>query len=63
MSLLLDQFGLVVEHEKTEIFHFSRSYSIFNSLALNLSQIGGPILCPKNMWQHLGFIFDIKLSF
>ena len=37
MSLLLDQFGLVVEHEKTENFHFSRLYGIFNSLVLDLS--------------------------
>ena len=58
MSSLLDQFGLVVKYEKTEIFYFSRSYGIFNSPALDLSQIGGPILCPKDMWQYLRFIFD-----
>ena len=50
MSLLLDQFGLVVKYEKTENFHFSRLHSIFNPLVLDLSQIGSPILCPKNMW-------------
>ena len=46
--LLLDQFGLIVEHEKTENFYFSRSYSIFNPPALDLSQIGSPILHHKD---------------
>ena len=48
MSLLPDQFGLVVEHGKTEIFHLSRLYGTFNSLALYLSQISGSILCSKD---------------
>jgi len=63
MSLLLDQFGLVVEYGKTEIFHSFRWYSIFNSLTLDLSQIGSLFLCSKDMWQYLGFIFDRKLLF
>ena len=63
MSLLLNQFGLVVKHGKTEIFHFSRSHRTFNLLALDLSQIGGLILWPKDMWKYLVFIFDKKLSF
>ena len=40
MSSLLNQFRLVVEYGKTENFHFSRSHSIFNSPALDFSQIG-----------------------
>ena len=48
MFSLLDQFGLVVEHRKTEIFHFSRSYDIFNPPALDLSQISSLILCSKD---------------
>jgi len=63
MSLLLNQFGLIVEHEKTEIFHFSKSYRIFNPLVLDLSQISGPILQHKDTWKYLGFIFNKKLSF
>jgi len=63
MFLLLNQFGLVVEYGKTEIFHCFRWHSIFNSLALDLSQIGGLFLCPKGMWQYLGFIFDRKILF
>jgi len=63
MSLLLDYFGLVVEHGKTEIFHFSRLHSTFNSLALDLSQISGFILCPKDTWQYLRFIFNRNSCF
>jgi len=47
-SKLLDSFGLVIEHTKTEIFHFNRLHGIFNPLPLDLTPIGGPILCPKN---------------
>ena len=58
LSKLLDSFGLVIEHAKTEIFHFNRSHGIFNSLPLDLTPIRSPILCPKNTWKYLGFIFD-----
>jgi len=50
MSSLLDQFRLIIEYEKTENFHFSRSHSIFNSPVLDLSQISSPIICSKDMW-------------
>ena len=60
---LLDKFRLTVEHSKTDIFHFNRSHSIFNPLPLDLSDIGGPILQPKDSWKYLGFIFDWKLNF
>ena len=63
LSKLLDSFGLVIEHIKTEIFHFNRLHGIFNPPPLDLTPIGGPILCPKNTWKYLGFIFDQKLSF
>jgi len=32
ISSLLKQFGLIIEHKKTEIFHFSRLYSLQSSL-------------------------------
>jgi len=48
MSSLLMRFGLIMEHGKTEVFHFSRSQGIFNPSPLNLSTIGGPILLPKD---------------
>ena len=60
MSLLLDQFGLVIEHGKTEVFYFFRSHSIFNPLSLDLSLLGGPVLWPQENWRYLGFIFNRK---
>ena len=63
LSKLLDSFGLIIEHSKTEVFHFNRSYSPFNPPPLDLSPLGGPILCPKDSWRYLEFIFDWKLSF
>ena len=58
LSKLLDKFGLIVEHSKTDIFHFNRSHRVFNPLPLDLSFIGGPILKPKDLWNYLSFIFD-----
>lgn len=63
LSKLLDSFGLVIEHSKTEIFHFSRAQGVFNPPSLDLSPLGGPILRSKDSWKYLGFIFDRKLSF
>jgi len=37
LTNLLKKFGLVVEHSKTEIFHFNRSHSIFNPPPLDFS--------------------------
>ena len=63
MSNLLDKFGLVVEHSKTEVFYFSRLQGLFNSPSLDLSPLGRPILTPKNSWKYLRFIFNRKLMF
>ena len=63
LSKLLDSFGLIIEHSKTEIFHFNRSHGPFNPPPLDLSPLGDPILKPKESWRYLGFIFDWKLSF
>jgi len=63
LSKLLDNFGLIIEHVKTEIFHFNRSHGIFNPPPLDLLPIGGPTLRPKDTWKYLGFIFDRKLMF
>ena len=63
LSKLLNKFSLIVEHSKTDIFHFNRSLRVFNPLPLDLSAIGGPILKPKDLWKYLGFIFDQKLNF
>ena len=63
LSKLLDNFGLVIKHMKTDIFHFNRLHGIFNPPPLDLLPIGGPILHPKDTWKYLGFIFDRKLMF
>ena len=63
LSNLLDSFGLIIEHSKTEIFHFNRSHGPFNPPPLDLSPLVGPILRPKDSWRYLGFIFNWKLSF
>ena len=46
VSDLIASFGLVMEHDKSEIFHFSRAHNNSNS-ELDLSAIGAPILKPK----------------
>ena len=63
LSRLLIKFGLNIEHSKTETFHFNRFHGTFNPPPLNLSLIGGPILCPQNSWKYLEFIFNQKLMF
>ena len=47
MSWLLKQFGLVIKHGKIEVFHFSRSYKVFNTPLLDLTTLGDPIFYPK----------------
>jgi len=49
ISLLHKQFGLVIEHGKTEAFHFSRSYGSFNPSPLDSTSLGGPILYLKEI--------------
>jgi len=63
MLNLLLKFGFIVEHLKTEVFHFNRSQGSFNPPPLDLLSISGPILHSKDSWKYLGFIFDRKLSF
>ena len=48
LSKLLDSFGLIIEHAKTENFHFNRLHRVFNPPLLDLSPIRGPILHPKD---------------
>ena len=48
VSTLLTKFSLVVEHGKSEVFHFSRLHGNFNPPPLNLSPLRGPTLLPKN---------------
>jgi len=62
VSDLMASFGLVMEHDKSENFHFSRAHNDSNP-ELDLSAIGAPILKPKTYWQYLGFYFDRRLFF
>jgi len=50
ISTLLMRFGLVVEHGKTKVFHFSRSHEVFNPLPLDLTPLGDSTLLPKTIW-------------
>jgi len=43
-SSILKRFELIMEYGKIEVFHFSRSYSLFGSSLLNLSTLEGSIL-------------------
>ena len=47
MFSLLEQFSLVIEHRKMEVFHFSSSYEVFNSLLLDISTLGGLFFIPR----------------
>ena len=49
VSDLMTSFGLVMEHDKSEIFHFSRVHNNSNP-ELDLLAIGAPILKPKTYW-------------
>ena len=63
ISSLFENFGFVIEHDKSEVFHFSRATKKSKLPPLDLSPADGPILNPKDIWQYLGFFFDKKLSF
>ena len=49
LTNLLEKFGLVVKHSKTENFHFNRSHGTFNPPSLDLSPLGGNVLCPNKL--------------
>jgi len=62
MSRILLDTGLVIEHSKTELFHFMRAQHLSNP-SINLSPVGGSLIFPKLTWCYLGFYFDCKLNF
>ena len=63
ISFLFNQFGLVIKHNKLDVFHFSKSIKNINPSLLYLSLVKGTVFRPKDIWQYLGFFFDIKYSF
>ena len=63
ISSLFNDFGLAIEHSKSEVFYFSRATKENNPPPLDLRSAGGPTLKSKSTWQYLGFFFDKKLFF
>ena len=59
---LMVTFGLIIKHDKSEIFHFSKVHNDSNP-ELDLSAIGTPTLKPKTYWRYLDFYFDQYLFF
>jgi len=49
ISTFLTKFKLIIEHEKTKVFHFSRLHGVFNPSSLNLISLGGFVLLLKTM--------------
>jgi len=47
ISSLLRKFGLIMEYGKMEVFHFSRSYGVFNPPSLDLTSLGVSFFIPK----------------
>jgi len=62
MSRILMDTGLVIEHNKSKVFHFMRSQHPPNPF-LDLTLVKDPILTPKPIWRYLGFFFNHKLTF
>jgi hypothetical protein len=61
----LRDFGLSMEHSKTELFHFSRKQGGHSpSISFPVGPyMGEAVLRPKVVWHYLGFFFDWTLSF
>jgi len=62
ISKTLINAGLVMEHSKTELFHFTRARHPPNP-SIDLSSVGGPVISPKPIWRYLGFYFNCRLNF
>ncbi|PPQ90824.1 hypothetical protein CVT25_012158 [Psilocybe cyanescens] len=62
---LFKKFGLTLEHDKSEVFHFDWSHSKDNPpVDLGYTPYTGTTpLKPKLYWRYLGFYFDRKLTF
>ena len=66
-GILFDLFtraGLTLEHNKTELFHFTRAREELPSIDLGYAPYTGDSpLKPKTYWRYLGFYFDRQLRF
>ncbi|KAJ3563831.1 hypothetical protein NP233_g8682 [Leucocoprinus birnbaumii] len=65
MFNLFDAFGLVMEHDKSKLFHFTCQHDDANPpIVLNFEPFtAASPLKPKTFWRYLGFYFDQTLSF
>ena len=63
ISSLFNQFGLVIGHNKLEVFYFSKTTEKTNHSLLDLKLASGAELKPKDIQCYLGFFFNKKLSF
>jgi len=63
ISFLFNQFSLVIEHDKSKVFHFSRSTKNIYLISLDLRSLEDPLLYLKDIWWYLELFFDKKLSF
>jgi len=57
ISKILIDAGLVMEHNKTKLFHFTRAQHPPN-LSIDLTTVGGSIITSKPIWRYLGFFFN-----
>lgn len=65
MFELTQDMGLVLEHNKSEVFHFSCKHGDTN-LNIDLQYApytGDTPLCPGTIWNYLSFFFDWALTF
>jgi hypothetical protein len=62
---LFTDFGLVMEHSKTELFNFDKKTNADNpSINLGFAPFTSSTpLIPKKIWRYLGFYFDCILTF
>ena len=59
MSKILFDTSLIIEHSKTELFHFTRACHPPNP-SIDLTSVGDLVISPKLIWQYF---FDCKLNF
>ncbi|KAF7783099.1 hypothetical protein Agabi119p4_2477 [Agaricus bisporus var. burnettii] len=68
MTSIFKDFGLVMEHTKTELFNFADSARLKNSPNPSINLGVAPFTCespcvPKDVWRYLGIMFDRNLTF
>jgi len=49
ISSIFSKYDLIIEHGKTDVFHFTRSHETYNPPLLNLTPIDSPLLLPKEI--------------